>query len=314
MGQRAVTELDGAARERFAFGDNWRRFAGLVDATRVRDAAESLAVALRASDLTGRMFLDVGCGSGLFSLAAVRLGAQVHAFDADAAAVETAMGLRREFAPDADWTIEQGSILDADYVAKLGTYDVVYSWGVLHHTGDMWRAMDLVRRPVAPGGRLYLSIYNDQGRESRIWRRVKRRYNRSGPLLRRLLLYGSAAYLHKGWPIRAAAAWLESRSRGNRPDPAAPAHPGVPARPAVPAPLAGPAPAPGRGPASGASPRSRAMSRARDLEDWVGGYPFEVAEPGQVFRFYADRGFELRHLVTRGGGIGCNEFVFERPR
>jgi 2-polyprenyl-6-hydroxyphenyl methylase/3-demethylubiquinone-9 3-methyltransferase len=56
---------------------------------------------------------------------------------------------------------------------------------------------------------------------------------------------------------------------------------------------------------------SRGMSPWRDTVDWVGGYPFEVARPEEIFQFYRDRGFTLRTLVTAGGTLGNNEFVFE---
>ena len=54
------------------------------------------------------------------------------------------------------------------------------------------------------------------------------------------------------------------------------------------------------------------MSAKHDLIDWVGGYPFEVASPEEVFRRIHPLGFELRHLKTCGGGLGCNEYVFEQ--
>ncbi len=56
----------------------------------------------------------------------------------------------------------------------------------------------------------------------------------------------------------------------------------------------------------------RGMSRWHDYLDWVGGYPFEVAKPEEVFEFCRDRGFELENMTTCGGGFGCNEFVFVR--
>jgi 2-polyprenyl-6-hydroxyphenyl methylase/3-demethylubiquinone-9 3-methyltransferase len=55
------------------------------------------------------------------------------------------------------------------------------------------------------------------------------------------------------------------------------------------------------------------MSTRHDLVDWVGGYPFEVAKPETVFGFLRDRGFELRHLKSCAGGLGCNEYVFLAP-
>jgi len=262
------------AGQRFAFGANWRRFIDTVDETKIQTATESLIRALRSPDLAGRTFLDVGCGSGLFSLAAHRLGAEVRSFDFDAESVAATAELRARFAPAATWPIERGSILDERYVAELGRHDIVYSWGVLHHTGDLWRAMDLAARLVKPGGLLFLSVYNDQGLGSRLWRRVKRRYNRSGRVARATIVLLSAGYLWRWQPLLRLIRW----ARGGQP------------------------------------PRARGMSARHDLVDWVGGYPFEVARPETVFDFLRDRGFELRHLKTCAGGLGCNEYVFLAPR
>jgi 2-polyprenyl-3-methyl-5-hydroxy-6-metoxy-1,4-benzoquinol methylase len=266
--------------ERFAFGDNWRDFVELVDETRIAAAIGSLSGPLGTADLSGRTFLDVGCGSGLFSLAAHRMGALVRSFDYDAESVEATAELRERFAAgsaDGTWTVTQGSILDEETVAGLDPADVVYSWGVLHHTGDLWRALEAATRLVTPGGLLFISIYNDQGLESRVWTRVKRRYNRSGALGRRLLVLGSAAYIHRRRPAARLLRFVRGGDRRLVPP-----------------------------------PRARGMSARHDLVDWVGGYPFEVAKPEEVFGFLRDRGFELRHLKTCAGGLGCNEFVAER--
>src|SRR5918911_5782508 len=106
-----------ARGERFAFGKNWQAFLKIIDETRIRQAEASLAAMLREPTLVGKSFLDIGCGSGLFSLAARRLGARVHSFDFDATSVAcTAELSRRYFRDDPDWTVEQGSILDRQYV------------------------------------------------------------------------------------------------------------------------------------------------------------------------------------------------------
>jgi 2-polyprenyl-3-methyl-5-hydroxy-6-metoxy-1,4-benzoquinol methylase len=262
---------------RFAFGNNWRAFVELVDEPRIGAAMDSLVGALKTTDLSGRTFLDAGCGSGLFSLAAHRLGARVRSFDVDPESVAATAELRRRFAPDGGWTIEQGSILDERFVRDLGQFDVVYSWGVLHHTGDLWGAMDTASRLVAPRGLLYISVYNDQGFESRMWRHVKYRYTTSGPLIRPILIAGGAAYLWRWWPLRKLVR-LACRDHCVRSRP----------------------------------PRARGMSVKHDLVDWVGGYPFEVARPERVFDFVHRRDCELRYLKTCGGGFGCNEYVFER--
>jgi 2-polyprenyl-6-hydroxyphenyl methylase/3-demethylubiquinone-9 3-methyltransferase len=269
-----------AAGERFAFGANWREFLKLVDDARVAAAEESLSDKL--GDVSGARFVDVGCGSGLFSLAARNLGAEVTSFDFDRDAVECAAELRRRFrSGDQDWRIEQGSALDRDYLASLGQFDIVYSWGVLHHTGDLWTALGNAEALVAPTGRLFISIYNDQGRRSRVWRRVKRRYNRSGPLGRWFIYRSVDLYFAAGRTANRALgeayrryAHLPRPSHGER--------------------------------------RPRGMDRKHDMLDWVGGWPFEVARPEQVFRFFRDRGYVLRDMTTCGGGLGCNQFVLQR--
>ncbi len=267
----------GQRGKRFAFGKNWLSYAALVDERRIDAAAASLARALPGVDLNGRAFLDIGCGSGLFSLAAQRLGARVHSFDYDADSVAAAKRLRKRFGSANGWIIEQGSILDEQYADSLPLFDVVYAWGVLHHTGDLWRSLDAAARRVAAGGWLFVSVYNDQGFESRAWTHVKRWYNDGGRARRRLLLVLSSCYLNRRKPVRLAVRLLVPNS--------------------------------GR---EGHAERARGMSARHDLIDWVGGYPFEVAKPEQVFARVHRLGFELRRLSTCAGGLGCNEFVFER--
>lgn len=188
---------------RFGFGRNWRAFSRHVDPQRVEDAVESLKRLTGLDDFTGRRFLDIGSGSGLFSLAAVRQGAaSVHSFDYDPDSVDTTRALKDRFAPDARvWTIEQGSILDEPYVRRLGTFDVVYSWGVLHHTGDMQRAFRNAASLVAPGGRLAIAIYNDQGWLSGYWRLVKQAYN-TNALLKGMVIAAHLPYLAARWTVR----------------------------------------------------------------------------------------------------------------
>lgn len=261
--------------KRFAFGRNWRSFVDAVDEGRVEAAVAGVRALLRRPDLTGLRLLDIGCGSGLSGLAARRMGARVVGFDYDPDSVAAAEGLRARFAPDAaDWRIERGSALDAAYMASLGRFDVVYSWGVLHHTGDMARAFELAAARVAPGGLLALAIYNDQGRRSRGWARVKRAYVNGGRATRAALLAGGAIRLWGPTVARDLLAHADP-TRSWR-----------------------------------AYRRDRGMSPWHDIVDWIGGWPFEVATPELVFDFHRARGFELRGLKTCAGGIGCNEFLF----
>jgi 2-polyprenyl-3-methyl-5-hydroxy-6-metoxy-1,4-benzoquinol methylase len=268
------------AEVRFEFGKNWGKFARLVDQERIEAAERSLKSFLPFTDLRGKRFLDIGCGSGLLSLAARRLGAEVHSFDYDVDAVECSRRLRDGHDPDDDrWTIEQGSVLDRDYLTKLGSFDIVYSWGVLHHTGAMWQALDNAQLPVKPGGYLYIAIYNDQGGASRRWTSVKRIYNRSPkPVRLAMVVAVGGVFFLRGSLVRLVKLRNPFSVKGE----------------------------------TARKKQDRGMSVWHDLVDWVGGYPFEVAKPEEIFDFFAKRSFSLEKLKTCAGGLGCNEFVFRR--
>ena len=267
--------------KRFEFGENWKRFLRVLTAERIAEAEDSLKQMLEIDSLEGKSFLDVGSGSGLFSLAAYRLGARVHSFDYDPKSVACTKELRQRFASsDSDWVVEQGSVLDAAYLESLGHFDVIYSWGVLHHTGDMWKALENASISAAPESRLFIAIYNDQGGWSVRWRRIKRTYNtlprflqlpfavvvmglrEIRPMLLSMIRLQFSDYL-RSWTLYQT---------------------------------------------------NRGMSRWHDLVDWIGGYPFEVARPEQVFDFYRAKGYLLDRMKTCGGGVGCNEFVFTKMR
>jgi SAM-dependent methyltransferase len=166
------------ASERFRFGDNWANFLKVLNNDRIELAAESLRKMLSVHDLSGKSFLDAGSGSGLFSLVARQMGARVHSFDYDPASVECTRELKRRYFPDdSEWTVEEGSVLDKSYLKNLGEFDIVYSWGVLHHTGSMWEAVDNITMAVSD--KLYIAIYNDQGWISNYWKIVKKIYNQN---------------------------------------------------------------------------------------------------------------------------------------
>jgi 2-polyprenyl-6-hydroxyphenyl methylase/3-demethylubiquinone-9 3-methyltransferase len=209
--QNHASAAEIARGERFAFGANWRSFARHVDDRRVAEAERSLKERFGADGFSGRTFLDAGCGSGLFSLAARRLGATVVGFDYDPESAAAARSLLDRFRPnDPDWRILSGSALDAPFISGLGQFDLVYCWGVLHHTGDLWAGASHVLQAVRPGGLICLAIYNDQGWLSRYWTAVKRLYIRLSWLRWPLLL----AYAPYFVGLRAVVIWLRGGSRG----------------------------------------------------------------------------------------------------
>ena len=164
---------------RFGFGKNWSRFLNLLNENRIESAEKSLLKYLGIDSLKGMSFLDIGSGSGLFSLAAHRLGALVTSFDYDVDSVECKKILREKYKDLNEWQVMQGSALDKEFLNTLGKFDIVYSWGVLHHTGSMYEAFENVAPLVKEKGYLFISIYNDQGAASRRWKWIKEKYNKS---------------------------------------------------------------------------------------------------------------------------------------
>jgi len=274
------THVDEIARgERFAFGENWQRFLGTLGEIRIQQAEDSLKAMLSVGDLQGKDFIDVGSGSGIFSLAARRLGARVFSFDFDPQSVACTKEMKRRFFPnDQRWTIQEGSVLDFSYLSSLGTFDVVYSWGVLHHTGKMWQALDNVAQLVKPGGQLFIAIYNDAGWRSVAWRGIKTCYNKMPRLLKTpfvlsLLIPGQAkAAVQSAFRLQFrefVKSWTEYE-------------------------------------------KNRGMSRWHDAVDWIGGYPYEVASTDSLEQFYKQRGFRLQKAKTPDYKLACNELVLVR--
>src|SRR3954447_19511694 len=163
--------------ERFEFGKNWNRFLKGLNEERIQAAETSLKQMLCETSLGGKSFLDIGSGSGLFSLAARRLGARVHSFDFDPKSVACTRELRKNYFGENDsWQVQEASALDTNFMNTLGQYDIVYSWGVLHHTGNLWLAMENAQARVAPGGKLFIALYNDTGSQSARWYWIKKTY------------------------------------------------------------------------------------------------------------------------------------------
>ncbi len=256
--------------KRYEFGKNWQNFLNTLTKERVDIAICSIREMLDVDDLTNKTVLDIGSGSGLFSLAARKLGAKVYSFDYDPKSVACAIKLRSIYFPDdEDWNIKRGSILDKDFLSNLNKYDVVYSWGVLHHTGDMWSAIDNASKLVDQDGKLFIALYNDMGWRSGLWKQIKKIYcsNKFGKAL--VSLYFIPFFI-----LRELFQCILQKKN-----------------------------------IFSTYKEKRGMSIFYDWFDWLGGLPFEVASVENTFYFLKERGFQLDKIKTTNGHAN-NQFVF----
>jgi len=262
----------------FSFGKNWEKFLNSLDEQAVGNAELSLTEFLGLQDLQGKSFLDIGCGSGLFSYAALNLGAdKVVSFDSDIFSVECCKYLRMKAGNPKNWEIHKGSILDTDFIFPLGKFDIVYSWGVLHHTGKMWEAVKISAGSVKEGGHYYIAIYNKvEGRRgSETWLKIKRLYNSSGGVGKRIL-----ELLYIGQEVVVTLTHLKNPLSNIR-----------------------------------NYHSKRGMNFRTDVTDWLGGYPYEFATVEEIFTFVKDKypDFNLVNIKTTNS-VGNNWYSFRRNK
>jgi 2-polyprenyl-6-hydroxyphenyl methylase/3-demethylubiquinone-9 3-methyltransferase len=268
---------DTAIETHYAFGENWARFAAGLEEGRIGHAVRELERLVPKAEMSGASFLDVGSGSGLSSLAALRLGAaRVMALDLDPDSVATSRAVLDRFAAGLSWEVREQSALTLE-TAGLGRFDVVHSWGVLHHTGDLWRALEACLPLVEEGGLLALALYR-RTPACGFWRAEKRIYSRTSLPVRALIrgIYKTMFGLGLIATGRLPSVYIREFEK------------------------------------------HRGMAWATDVDDWLGGYPYESVTPEEVRIFLRSRGFaEVRSFTTPvrlAGLLGshCDEFVYRR--
>jgi len=259
---------------RFAFGRNWQRFvARNFSEKRLAAAQRRLLGFLERSALDGLDMLDIGCGSGIHSYAALKSGARrIHSFDYDPNSVSATCFLRDRAGRPQNWTVDRGDVLDENYLKSLGKWSFVYSWGVLHHTGDVWQAIRTAQSAVADGGLFFIALYSaDVQPLKEYWLEVKQRYNKSNDLEKqRMVWWYIWRHGMQGSIYRAPQVIRQIVSYRYQ----------------------------------------RGMNYFTDVRDWLGGWPMEyTADQDVVDLLEGTYGFRLINVTT---GQACSEFLFER--
>lgn len=260
----------------YAFGTNWKDYVRKLDEAAIEQATLDFSALVPEECVRGKDVVDIGSGSGLHGLAALRLGARsLLALDIDRDSVEATASTLANFAPGGDYRVIEKSILDHD-AADLGEFDLVYSWGVLHHTGAMWDAIDAASKRVKPGGVFALAIYR-RTPLCWLWRIEKRIFTNAGETTRRVIraIFTGAYQVGLLATGRSPQGYIEDYKK------------------------------------------VRGMNWYNDVDDWLGGYPYESATEAQIERFLQKRGFTAQYVKPAKRklgvfGTGCAEFRFQR--
>jgi hypothetical protein len=260
---------------RYTFGKNWEDYvANYFNDARLEASRDHILAFLKLPTLENKSFIDIGCGSGLHSLAAFKAGAiRIHSFDYDEDSIRTTRKLREMVGNPAHWRVERGSVLDADYVQRLEPADIVYSWGVLHHTGQMWSAVKNATIPMRSNGVLYIALYTSDifvERSPQYWLDIKQRYNHVGPVGKKLMEL-QYCWNNTVWPnLKGLRNPFPFLARKNA---------------------------------------RRGMNYWIDVKDWLGGWPMEFASITETKQYCTSLGLEL---VNINAGEANTEYLFRR--
>lgn len=260
----------------FSFGKNWQDFLKGLTKEKTENAELSIKDFMGMNSLFGKTVIDIGCGSGIFSYAMFNMKAEkIVSLDVDPFSVKCCEFMHEKAGKPKNWEIYHGSILDDHFVSKLGKFDVVYSWGVLHHTGKMWEAIKKSAQLVNEKGYFYISIYNkvDGLWGSNFWLKIKKNYN-NHPWVGKYIL--EPGYIFAYFVLNLLEFKNPFKEIRNYKS-------------------------------------NRGMSWKRDITDWLGGYPYEAATVEEIFNFikinFPD--FQLINIKTKNNAA-TNSFLFKR--
>jgi len=259
---------------RFEFGKNWQSFLKKKFSDDVlNESKDHLLKDLGKKNLKGLRVLDVGSGSGIHSLAAIQADAdEVISFDFDKSSVDATKSVHKASGSPENWQVFQGSVLDVEFMETLGTFDLVYAWGVLHHTGEVWDALDQAINRVNNTGSLYIGLYDSDcsAKNPEYWFNIKQQYNLSGKVKKHYFeLWYILGFFLKYNPlnINKLCRYITSYKK------------------------------------------KRGMDFIHDVKDWLGGWPMEYCRIYDVIPFVQQRNMHLINIKT---GELVSEYVFTR--
>ncbi|MBG84498.1 MAG: hypothetical protein CMJ40_08135 [Phycisphaerae bacterium] len=272
-------ESNKSLENHFEFGANWLDYSDSVTQSHLDHAISNLKRLFACERMDGARFLDIGCGSGIHTVAAAKLGARIVSVDLDPMCIESTRKLCDLFEVQSQVEVTRQSVFELDPSLRR-SFDIVYSWGVLHHTGDMWTAIERATECVSDSGQFSLAIYRKLWCCG-LWRMEKYLYSRMPSAMQKMVR----------WPYTAVVDGVTSIKRMQSP---------LSFRREYKA--------------------SRGMTRDHDIHDWLGGYPYESATASEIEGFMKSKNFTLlrnfgaesKRFVLGLSGSGCIEYVFRR--
>jgi 2-polyprenyl-6-hydroxyphenyl methylase/3-demethylubiquinone-9 3-methyltransferase len=261
----------------YSFGKNWLEYSQSINSIHVDHVTSDLSRLLNLKDLTQKSVLDIGCGSGVHDVGFYQLGCRnLTAIDYDQDCITATNQTLEKFCPGSGYKILQGDILSSK-TQSLGKFDIVYSWGVLHHTGNLLEAICKASTLVAREGHLAIALYR-KTLMCGFWKAEKRLYSRLPRIFQRFLelIYISFFSIALLFTQKTSITnYIESYSS------------------------------------------KRGMNFFADVKDWLGGYPYESISPHELRKLMSSLGFRQVYSLegnSRIGifGSGCDEFLFQK--